>query len=112
MFIVSSPYSQQLVFPTAEGYGKFAKGGREVPFMKSLILGTVKEVVFRSVKLSNNIHNPARRKLRMINNAGTINDLRIPGLRNLKVDSMDSTALESMTNGELHSVERIPCIRS
>ena len=39
MFIVSSPYSQQLVFPTAEGYGKFAMEEEEVPFMKSLILG-------------------------------------------------------------------------
>ncbi len=32
----------------------------------------------RSVKLPNNIQNTERRKLRMINNAGTINDLRIP----------------------------------
>ncbi len=28
LLIVSSAYAQQLAFPTAEGYGKFAKGGR------------------------------------------------------------------------------------
>ena len=38
----------------------------------------------RSVKLPNNIQNTARRKLRMINNAGTINDLRIPPANRLE----------------------------
>jgi proteic killer suppression protein len=38
----------------------------------------------RSAKLPNNIQNTARRKLRMINNAGTMNDLRIPPANRLE----------------------------
>ncbi len=39
---------------------------------------------FRSKKLPNEIQNNARRKLRMINNAQNINDLRIPPSNHLE----------------------------
>ena len=39
----------------------------------------------RSTKLPNTIQNIARRKLRMINNAHTINDLRIPPANRLEI---------------------------
>lgn len=50
----------------------------------------------RSSKLPNEIQNITRRKLRMINNAQSINDLRIPPANHLEKLSGDLTGLYSI----------------
>jgi len=50
----------------------------------------------RSTKLPGNIQNVARRKLRMINNAQNINDLRIPPANHLEKLSSDLQDLYSI----------------
>ena len=50
----------------------------------------------RSSKLPNEIQNITRRKLRMINNAQSINDLRIPQANHLEKLSGDLTGLYSI----------------
>lgn len=50
----------------------------------------------RSAKLPGNIQNVARRKLRMINNAQNINDLRVPPANHLEKLSGDLQGLYSI----------------